>query len=107
LSSRLFVRDEDSTVGPKKKKSPQENAKAASAELLVDGLALTAHEAAVLRFLHMGYVGLLKSDKEALSGLEAKGLAQYLMGGWLLTSLGKSYAQKLGPDSKAAPEDHV
>lgn len=95
-------------VGPKKKKSPQENTKAAPTALRVDGeVTLTAHEAAVLRFLYMGYVGLLKSDKEALSGLEAKGLAQYLMGGWLLTSLGKSYAQQLGPDSKAPTEGHV
>lgn len=92
-------------MGPKKKKNTQESTKAAPAELRVsDQLTLTAHEAAVLRFLHMGYVGLLKSDKEALSGLEAKGLAQYLMGGWLLTSLGKSSAQQLELGSKSAPE---
>lgn len=63
---------------------------------------LMPQEAAVLRFLSMGYVGLLVSDKEALLGLEAKGLAQHLMGGWLLTSQGKVYAQQLEAESKRA-----
>lgn len=90
-------------VPPKKKKPVQENTGAAPTELRVDDqVTLTSHEAAVLRFLYMGYVGLLVSDKEALSGLEAKGLAQYLMGGWLLTSLGKTYAQRIGPGSKGS-----
>lgn len=80
----------------KKEKHLKENASPNAEPLrLDDSMILTPQEAAVLRFLHMGYVGLLASDKEALSGLEAKGLAQHLMGGWLLTSLGKSYAQQL------------
>ena len=100
------MRHEDSTVPPKKKKPVQESTGAAPAELrLDDQVTLTSHEAAVLRFLYMGYVGLLVSDKEALAGLEAKGLAQYIMGGWLLTSMGKTYAQKLGLGSKTAPEE--
>lgn len=93
-------------VPPKKKKPVQESTGAAPAEIRVDDqVTLTSHEAAVLRFLYMGYVGLLVSDKEALSGLEAKGLAQHIMGGWLLTSMGKTYAQLIGPGSKAAPEE--
>jgi hypothetical protein len=86
---------------PSKKKHDEEKAGANPAKSGADpsGL-LTPHEAAVLRFLYMGYVGLLVSDKEALSGLEAKGFAQYLMGGWLLTSQGKAYAKGLELSSK-------
>jgi hypothetical protein len=91
-------------MAPSKKKHGQESTIVNPVGLNADGLVtLTSQEAAVLRFLHMGYVGLLVSDKDALLGLEAKGLAQYLMGGWLLTSLGKTYAQRLGSGSRVAP----
>jgi hypothetical protein len=93
-------------VRSKKKKTIQESTGAAPTELHADGsIMLTPHEAAVLRFLYMGYVGLLVSDKEALLGLEAKGLAQHIMGGWLLTSTGKDCALRLGPGSKTPSED--
>ncbi|HEY9130408.1 MAG TPA: hypothetical protein VIM98_01525 [Dyella sp.] len=49
----------------------------------------------MLRFLTMGYVGLLKSDRKVLASLAAKGLAQNILGGWLTTASGKERVQEL------------
>jgi hypothetical protein len=88
-------------VRSKKDKPAQAGASVDAGEPRADSMGLlTAPEAAVLRFLMMGYVGLLASDKQALLGLEAKGFAQHIMGGWLLTTQGKAYAQQIEAELK-------
>jgi len=62
---------------------------------------LTFQEAELLRFLHLGYVGLLLSDKQTLRALESKDLANCVMGVWRTTALGRAHVENLKCTSSA------